>query len=316
MQLCVKHLSTLSCTPFISWQFSSRSSFLGLLPFRRRSLEGFEISQCRINHCSDQQLRHNVWCAYHTSAQETSKRLNGESKTQHHRQGALEEDPTPMRDHRPFEYVQSSMVLEPSLPPSSSRIVLALPQQAYLLLGVLSVSVCGAFIFLIGMTIPTLNAMRRAAMALERLADTAREELPSTMAAIRLSGMEISDLTLELSDLSQELSESVSTARAVRAAKVGMQRMGSASASQTLSMLQEHASIPVEAVKPVVASAAQTTVHAMSQAHKVVSALSGMPILSKWIQKRKSEEQNTAGHLDSPFPSQLDEENDQELINS
>ncbi|KAH7295802.1 hypothetical protein KP509_27G066600 [Ceratopteris richardii] len=158
--------------------------------------------------------------------------------------------------------------------------------------------------------------MRRAAMALERLADTAREELPSTMAAIRLSGMEISDLTLELSDLSQELSESVSTARAVRAAKVGMQRMGSASASQTLSMLQEHASIPVEAVKPVVASAAQTTVHAMSQAHKVVSALSGMPILSKWIQKRKSEEQNTAGHLDSPFPSQLDEENDQELINS
>lgn len=43
--------------------------------------------------------------------------------------------------------------------------------------------------------------MSRTAIALAKLADTAREELPSTMAAIRLSGMEISDLTLELSDL-------------------------------------------------------------------------------------------------------------------
>ena len=46
-----------------------------------------------------------------------------------------------------------------------------------------------------------LKAMGRAATSLSKLADTAREELPSTMAAIRLSGMEISDLTLELSDL-------------------------------------------------------------------------------------------------------------------
>lgn len=46
-----------------------------------------------------------------------------------------------------------------------------------------------------------LKAMGRTATSLSKLADTAREELPSTMAAIRLSGMEISDLTLELSDL-------------------------------------------------------------------------------------------------------------------
>ena len=46
-----------------------------------------------------------------------------------------------------------------------------------------------------------IQAMRRAAVAMEKLAEVAREELPSTMAAIRLSGMDISDLTLELSDL-------------------------------------------------------------------------------------------------------------------
>ncbi|KAK9293309.1 hypothetical protein L1049_021301 [Liquidambar formosana] len=53
------------------------------------------------------------------------------------------------------------------------------------------------------------DAMGRAATSLTKPADTAREELPSTMAAIRLSGMEISDLTLELSDLSQEITDGV-----------------------------------------------------------------------------------------------------------
>lgn len=46
-----------------------------------------------------------------------------------------------------------------------------------------------------------LKAFKRAAESLEKLLDVAREELPDTMAAVRLSGMEISDLTMELSDL-------------------------------------------------------------------------------------------------------------------
>lgn len=45
------------------------------------------------------------------------------------------------------------------------------------------------------------QAFKKAADSLKKLADTAREELPGTMAAVRLSGMEISDLTMELSDL-------------------------------------------------------------------------------------------------------------------
>jgi hypothetical protein len=43
--------------------------------------------------------------------------------------------------------------------------------------------------------------MKRAANSLCMLADATIEELPSIMAAVRLSGMEISYLTLELSDL-------------------------------------------------------------------------------------------------------------------
>jgi hypothetical protein len=43
--------------------------------------------------------------------------------------------------------------------------------------------------------------MKRAANSFCMLADAAVDELPSTMAAVGLSGMEISDLTLELSEL-------------------------------------------------------------------------------------------------------------------
>jgi len=45
------------------------------------------------------------------------------------------------------------------------------------------------------------KAFKKAAESLEKLLDVTREELPDTMAAVRLSGMEISDLTMELSDL-------------------------------------------------------------------------------------------------------------------
>lgn len=46
-----------------------------------------------------------------------------------------------------------------------------------------------------------IKAFKRAADSLAKLMDVMREELPDTMAAVRLSGMEISDLTMELSDL-------------------------------------------------------------------------------------------------------------------
>ncbi|KAK1278430.1 hypothetical protein QJS04_geneDACA020195 [Acorus gramineus] len=44
---------------------------------------------------------------------------------------------------------------------------------------------------------------------MEKLLDVTREELPGTMASIRLSGMEISDLTMELSDLGLDASLSL-----------------------------------------------------------------------------------------------------------
>ncbi|KAI3919949.1 hypothetical protein MKW98_001205 [Papaver atlanticum] len=73
--------------------------------------------------------------------------------------------------------------------------------------------------------VPALLAFRRAAESIERLLDDAREELPDTMAAVRLSGMEISDLTMELSDLGQEITQGVR--RSTRAVRVAEDRIRS-----------------------------------------------------------------------------------------
>ncbi|XP_050268163.1 uncharacterized protein LOC126712751 [Quercus robur] len=112
--------------------------------------------------------------------------------------------------------------------------------------------------------IEDFEAMGRAATSLSKLADTAREELPSTMATIRLSGMEISDLTLERSDLSQEIADGVSkSTQAVQAAEAGIRQIGAVARQQTISMIQERASLPIISLQPVVAGAAKKTSHAV-----------------------------------------------------
>lgn len=48
--------------------------------------------------------------------------------------------------------------------------------------------------------LPALQELARAARSIEKLADTLRRELPPTLEAIRLTGLEISDLTDEVSE--------------------------------------------------------------------------------------------------------------------
>ncbi|KAG0461129.1 hypothetical protein HPP92_021426 [Vanilla planifolia] len=112
-------------------------------------------------------------------------------------------------------------------------------------------------------------ALRGAAMSLSKLADTAREELPSTMAAVRLSGMEISELTLELNDLREEITDGVhKSAQAMQAAEAGIRRIGSLAHQKTMSMIQERANLPSISLRPLVAGAARRTSDAVGQATK------------------------------------------------
>ncbi|XP_006848449.2 uncharacterized protein LOC18438197 isoform X1 [Amborella trichopoda] len=146
---------------------------------------------------------------------------------------------------------------------------MGLGDQAFFLLTFIACTTSIAFTSFVIAAIPTLYAMGRAAMSLSKLADTAREELPSTMAAIRLSGMEISDLTLELSDLSQEIADGVTrSTRVVKAAEAGIRKIGALARDQTMSMIQERASLPKVSLQPMVAGAAKKTSRAMGQAKK------------------------------------------------
>ncbi|KAJ9561597.1 hypothetical protein OSB04_006757 [Centaurea solstitialis] len=104
--------------------------------------------------------------------------------------------------------------------------------------------------------IPTLLAFKRAAESLEKLLDVTREELPDTMAAVRLSGMEISDLTMELSDLGQEITQGVkSSTRAVRLAEERLRRLTNMNPSASMQMVVPMKSEP--AAGPAVARSAR-----------------------------------------------------------
>ncbi|KAG5562475.1 hypothetical protein RHGRI_005265 [Rhododendron griersonianum] len=181
----------------------------------------------------------------------------------------------------------------PNVPPLVSTAKLSLSDQAFFLLAFIACTTSAAFVSLVIAAVPTLYAMGKAAISLSKLADTAREELPSTMAAIRLSGMEISDLTLELSDLSQEIADGVSkSAQAVQAAEAGIRKVGSFARQQTvgsyiristpLPMIQERANLPPISLQPVVAGAAKKTSRAVGQATKnFINMISGGEVSSE-----------------------------------
>lgn len=101
-----------------------------------------------------------------------------------------------------------------------------------LLLNVIACSVAVSATWLFCSAIPALLAFKRAAESMEKLLDVTREELPGTMAAVRLSGMEISDLTMELSDLGQQLTQGVrGSTRAVRLAEERLRQFTNTSPS-------------------------------------------------------------------------------------
>lgn len=122
----------------------------------------------------------------------------------------------------------SSTAPEPLPPLSPVHQQWHLTDQHLFLLTTIACVTGGAVTALFVAAIPTLLAFKKAAESLEKLLEVTREELPGTMAAVRLSGMEISDLTMELSELGQEISSGVkSSARAVRAAQDGLRRVSS-----------------------------------------------------------------------------------------
>lgn len=77
-------------------------------------------------------------------------------------------------------------------------------------------------------------AFRRSAQAAEALLHTMREELPDTVAALRLSGLEMADAVQEVTAFGNDLTEGVrASARAIVSAEQGV-REGLNLATQTI----------------------------------------------------------------------------------
>ncbi|KAK1301796.1 hypothetical protein QJS10_CPB12g01301 [Acorus calamus] len=123
----------------------------------------------------------------------------------------------------------------------------------------LNVVACAAVVsasWLFFSAIPALLAFKRTAESMEKLLDVTREELPGTMVSVRLSGMEISDLTMELSDLGQDIMQGVrSSTRAVRLAEDGLHRLTTMASVATM---QEQVQLKRETEGPVLANTARS----------------------------------------------------------
>ncbi|XP_074320965.1 uncharacterized protein LOC141657584 [Silene latifolia] len=167
------------------------------------------------------------------------------------------------------DQLQFMEIKNPNSPPfiSSFRSKFSFSDQAFFLFTFIAFTTSAAFASFVAAAVPTLYAMGRAANSFAKLADAAREELPGTLAAVRLSGMEVSDLTLELTDLSQEISAGVNkSGQAVEAAKVGIQQIGARAREQTILMIEERANLPTISLQTVVSGAAKKTSRAVGRA--------------------------------------------------
>ncbi|KAJ0233923.1 Transmembrane protein [Hirschfeldia incana] len=131
-----------------------------------------------------------------------------------------------------------------------------LTQKHFVLLNLVAcvTAVSASWLFL--SVIPTLVACKKAAESLEKLLDVTREELPDTMAAVRLSGMEISDLTMELSDLGQGITQGVrSSTRAIHVAEDRLRRLTDMNPASMQEVV--HQTMTKETTEPVVAKTAR-----------------------------------------------------------
>ncbi|XP_068316272.1 uncharacterized protein [Pyrus communis] len=145
----------------------------------------------------------------------------------------------------------SSLYTETLGSPSLSQTsLLHLPQwnlthRRIVFLNVVACAVAVSATWLFCSAIPALLAFKKAAQSLEKLMDVMREELPDTLTAVRLSGMEISDLTMELSDLGQEITQGVrSSTRAVRVAEERLRRLKNMAPSASVQVVSQKTEVP------------------------------------------------------------------------
>ncbi|KAH9616214.1 hypothetical protein KSS87_019299 [Heliosperma pusillum] len=156
----------------------------------------------------------------------------------------------------------------------SPSIQLTLSQRHFTVLNVAACVVAISATWLFCSAIPTLLAFKRAAESLEKLLDVTREELPDTMAAVRLSGMEISDLTTELSDLGHGLTQGVK--RSTNAVRLAEEKLRHFANSTSRASIQEVINTQVTKAEPAVARTAKGIREGIVKSRAVLNMVFGI----------------------------------------
>ncbi|KAH7652656.1 hypothetical protein IHE45_19G031200 [Dioscorea alata] len=167
-------------------------------------------------------------------------------------------------------------------PPSSSLLnsKWSLDLRHIYLLNLIACSAAVSTAWLFFSAIPSLLAVKEAAESLEKLLDVTAEELPDAMAAVRLSGMEITDLSMELSDLGQEITDAVrSSTRVIRTAEDRLHYF--TSMTPTVSMqLQDESNNKMDG--PMVAKTAKNMREGIAKGRIVFGVLISVMKFSRW----------------------------------
>ena len=115
---------------------------------------------------------------------------------------------------------------EASLVASKGMLSAPLVSQLVFSVSVIACSLSVATAALIFSFIPAVKSLKQAAEEMALLARVLREETPDTMAALRLSGVEISDCVEEIGELSTDLTRGIRTSARTIAATSGAVREG------------------------------------------------------------------------------------------
>ncbi len=136
---------------------------------------------------------------------------------------------------------------------------MATADTAFLMLGWVACALAGALAACLLAAVPALVSLRRAADELAALAASVRNEVPDTAAAVRLSGLELSDAIGEVGGLTAEVGQGIrSSARALAAAEAGVRAVGSAVRTRALPAVKRR-------LVPAARSAAQRSAAALRE---------------------------------------------------
>ncbi|XP_024022966.1 uncharacterized protein LOC112092046 [Morus notabilis] len=100
-----------------------------------------------------------------------------------------------------------------ALPITPLKRVISLPPKPHPYIALLSLlfvlsMAFGALLSLALLSIPTIKAFRNLAASMEQLSKVVSQEVPGTLTSLRLSGLEINQLTQQLATLRQKISSS------------------------------------------------------------------------------------------------------------